>query len=107
IDNGDGTWTAISERDESIRIDWDLYFEIYQANAIFLDDVTFLISDTKGLVDAPIISIINNGDGSWTAATLHNELINQIDTTTYEIEHAHIFVVDPYTYRITDTTGLE
>lgn len=108
IDNGDGTWTAISERDVSIMIDdIEQYFEIYQANAIFLDDVTFLISDTKGISDVPIISIVDHNDGTWTAATDHNELIDEIDDTTYQIEHAHIFVIDPYTYRITDTTGLE
>lgn len=108
IDNGDGTWTAISERDESIFIDDVIqYFEIYQANAVFLDSVTFLISDTKGIEDVPIISIVDHNDGSWSAVTDHNELIVQVDPITYQINHAHIFIVDPYTYRITDTTGLE
>jgi len=106
-DNGDGTWTAVSERDESIRIDADGYFEIYQANAVFLDLVTFLISDTRGIADVPIINIIDNSDGTWTAATQVEDLITPIDSTTYQISHAHVYVIDPYSYRITDTTGLE
>lgn len=104
IDNGDGTWEAISQRDASISINYESYFEIYQANALYLDDVTFLLSDTKGMADAPVIAIIDHMDGTWTAATSVDAFITEIDSGTYEISHAHVFVIDPYSYRITDTT---
>lgn len=46
IDNDDGTWTAISRRDESIEMLTEYIFQIHEVNATFLDEDTFVISDT-------------------------------------------------------------
>ncbi len=47
VDNGDGTWTAISKRDSFISVDVaEKLFTIVDANATYLDAVTFVISDT-------------------------------------------------------------
>lgn len=46
IDNGDGTWTAISRRDESITMLTADIFEITGATAVYLDEDTYLIADT-------------------------------------------------------------
>lgn len=50
IDNGDGTWTAISKRDFDIELVGDI-FTIHEANAIYLDDFTYVISDTLSPAD--------------------------------------------------------
>lgn len=47
IDNGDGTWTAISARDELISIDEiEQLFTITEINATWIDDDTFVVTDT-------------------------------------------------------------
>lgn len=46
IDNGDGTWTAISVRDEFIEVDVDGVFTITEANAVYLTEYKYTISDT-------------------------------------------------------------
>lgn len=51
IDNGDGTWTAISQRDGLITMLTEDTFEIVQANATYLDADTFVISDTTNIFD--------------------------------------------------------
>ncbi len=107
IDNLDGTWTAISDRDGFISVDVaeDL-FTIIQINATYLDDVTFVISDTVDVSDVPQIKIYNNGDGTWNAETDQDGLIV---TTGYEFEilnaNAEYFGLD--TYDIEDTTDMD
>jgi hypothetical protein len=48
IDNGDGTWTATSDNDGYIFVDipQEDQFMIVDVNATFLDDETYIISDT-------------------------------------------------------------
>jgi hypothetical protein len=48
IDNGDGTWTATSDNDGYIFVDipQEDQFMITDVNATFLDDETYIISDT-------------------------------------------------------------
>lgn len=46
IDNGDRTWTAISIRDGFIFEDLDRLFTIINVNAVYLNDTTYLLSDT-------------------------------------------------------------
>lgn len=47
IDNGDGTWTAISSKEEFITVDEiNRLFTINNANATYVDANTYVISDT-------------------------------------------------------------
>ncbi len=104
IDNGDGTWTAISDRDGFINFGLDNYFEIVGINAIYLDDVMFEISDTTDIGEVPQIKIIDIGDGTWSAVTDHNSLIVMTGAYEAEIRNAKVVWVSPTTYRISDTT---
>jgi len=108
IDNGDGTWTAIAERDGFISIDVseDL-FTIIQVNAVYLDDVTFLVSDTCDVADLPQIKIIDNGDGTWVASTDHDNLIFITNGYEFEIRNANADYLNSGLYRITDTTDMD
>jgi hypothetical protein len=103
VDNGDGTWTATSLRDGFINIQEDGYFEIVNVNAIYLDDVTFLIANTNDILDAPSIKIIDGGDGTWTASTDHGVLITSDADGLFEIQNANAIYIGPDIYRISDT----
>lgn len=103
IDNGDGTWTALTQRDGFIHIRYDDYFEIVGVNAVYIDDVTFEISDTLDISEVPQIKISNNGDGTWTAQTDHDNLIVMVGDGQFEIRNANVEYISATTYRITDT----
>jgi hypothetical protein len=104
IDNGDGTWTAEAERDGFIFVTGS-YFEIIGVNAVYLDDVTFIISDTDSVRDVPQIKINDNKNGTWTATSDHSALIVEVDPGEVEIRNANIDVINSTTYRISDTTA--
>ncbi len=54
FDNGDGTWTATSKRNETITTDIiEQLFTISQANVIYLNSTTYEISDTYDILDVP------------------------------------------------------
>jgi hypothetical protein len=103
IDNGDGTWTATTLRDGFINFYEDGLFDIVNVNAIYLDDVTFLIDNTDDILDAPSIQIIDNGDGTWTASTDHSVLIGIDNDGMFEIQNANAVYVNQDIYRISDT----
>lgn len=104
IDNGDGTWTAISNRDGLIFVDSEDQFTIFGANAIYLDDATYLLSDTEDISQIPELKISDNGDGTWTASTDQEGLI-ELDGHTFTILNANVEYVNDDMYRITDTTA--
>jgi hypothetical protein len=105
IDNGDGTWEAISARDNLIMVDVaDDLFTIVQVNALYLDDVTYEISDTRDMSEIPQIRIDNNMDGTWSATTAHDNIIVPINSYTSEIRNAKVVYIGDDTYRISDTT---
>lgn len=103
VDNGDGTWTATSQRDGFIVLGDDGYFEINHINAVYLTDDTFVISDTVDISDVPEIRIDDNGDGTWTATTEHDGLITVHMDGTFEILNATADYMGPDSYRISDT----
>jgi len=108
IDHGDGTWSAISDRDGFISIDVATsLFTIVQINAVYLDDVTYQISDTVDVADVPEIHILDNGDGTWTATTGQDNLIVMISATEFEIRNANADFLNSELYRITDTTQMD
>lgn len=104
IDNGDGTWTAISMRDGFISLDVvnDL-FTITHVNAVYLNATTYQISDTLDVSDVPQISITDNGDGTWSASTDQDGLIIMLDADTFEILNANAVSLGPNSYLISDT----
>jgi hypothetical protein len=105
VDHGDGTWSAIEHIDgTNIRYTWEFgFFEIIECNAIYLDDVTFLISNTDDITDIPQIDITNFGDGTWNATTGHDNLIVVDDTGMFSIHNANAVFIDEYTYKLDDT----
>lgn len=105
VDNGDGTWTATSQREGFISFldSIDTLFQIAHINAYYLDDVTFVISDTIDVGDVPQIRIDDNGDGTWTATTEHDNLINVTMDGVFEILNATASYVGIDSYRISNT----
>ena len=106
-DNGDGTWTAISQRDGFISFldGLDTIFQIVEINAIYLDDITFQISDTIDVSDVPQIRIVWHPDGTWSAVTDGDGLIIMTNPTTFEILNANATFLGDGMYRISDTVG--
>lgn len=107
IDNGDGTWTAISKRDGFISFGSDQSFLIQHVNAIYLNDYTFVISDTLDNLDVPQIKIHDNGNGTWFASAENDLLIHDNGDGTAYIRNANIVVINSTTYQISDTTELD
>lgn len=105
VDNGDGTWTATSIRDGVIEVSDSGYFSIVGANALYLDDVTYVISDTTDVSQVPQIEITDVYDGTWTASTEQDNLVTMLDADTFEIKNANVVWIDADTYQITDTTS--
>lgn len=104
VDNGDGTWTATALRDDFIHLGPNGWFEIVGVNAVYLDDDTFVINDTIDIAEVPQIKINDNGNGTWTATTSHDNLIEVVGDGLVEIRNANIEVVNDDIYRISDTT---
>lgn len=104
-DNGDGTWTAESQRDGFISFldPEDTLFQIVQVNAVYLDESTYVISDTIDVADVPQIRIDDNGDGTWTATTEHDGLITVDINGVFEIRNANASYLGSDSYRISDT----
>jgi hypothetical protein len=103
VDNGDGTWTATSLREDFIHFYADSLFDISGVNAVYPDDWTFLIGDTYDVLDAPAIKIDDGEDGTWTASTDHSLLIDISDDGLFDIQNANAVYLGPDTYRISDT----
>lgn len=103
IDNGDGTWTATTLRDGFIKEGLDGYFEIIGVNAIYLDDVTFKVSDTLDNADVPYLKFIDNANGTWTAITSNDELIDINPDGSFEIKNANAEFLSEDLYVVNDT----
>ena len=106
VDNGDGTWTATSDRPGFIHFldSTNEYFKIINVNARYIDEDTYEISDTKDVADVPQIQLVDNGNGTWTAMTSHDNVIVMLDENTFEIRNVHAIFQSDEMYRITDTT---
>lgn len=107
-DNGDDTWTAETQRDGILTfLDGGAAseFQILGANAIYLDDVTYQISDTIDASDIPEIKIEVFPDGTWIASTSGEGLITVNPDGTFEILNASVIPIDAVTYRLQDTTS--
>lgn len=103
IDNADGSWTAVSDRDEFIQMLTVDKFQLLDANAVYLTNDTYLLSDTFSLSDVPLIKIVDNGDGTWTASTDQEVLIDITDEGSFIIYNANIETLDSDRYEISDS----
>lgn len=101
-DNGDGTWTASTTYDGYIYLLIDDEFRIDNANAIFINDHTYILSDTRELSDVALIKIVDHGDGTWTATTSYDGLII-VTGDTFEIRNANVEVIDQDSFILSDT----
>lgn len=108
-DHGDGTWSATSMRDGFISFtdSESTLFQIVQINAVYVDENTYIISDTTDASDVPRLKIIDNGDGTWTATTDNEDMIYMISADEFEIRNADAVYLDSGTYQITTTTDTE
>lgn len=104
-DNGDGTWTATTQRDGFITIlnAVEGTFKIEHVNAVYVDEDEFIISDTTDVAQVPQIRIIDNGDGSWIAETEHDNVIVMTGPDTFEIRNAEAVYLTPDEFLISDT----
>lgn len=51
-----------------------------------------------------VLTIIDNGDGTWTAVDLSDDYITMTDPTTFSIDNALVEILDASTYTISTTT---
>lgn len=110
IDNGDGSWTAIADRDGFIFfLDGGLesMFQIVGVKAVYLDAETYQISDTTDVSDVPQIRIDYLPDGSWSATTEQDGLIFDNGDGTFTILNANATPIDAESYSLSDTTDLD
>ena len=103
IDHGDGTWSAVSDRNDFINIQADQYFDIVNINARYLDDVTFIISDTTDIADAPEILISDLGNGIWNASTSDEGIIFINLDGSFEMLNANAVPVGEDAYELSNT----
>ena len=104
-DNEDGTYTLESGRPGMPSFTGD-NLEIFQALGVYVihhDDGTFTIYDTYDIADIPQIKIIDNGDGTWTAVTDHDNLIAVDEFGYFNIFNANAVMTAPDTYTISNT----
>lgn len=105
IDNGDGTWTAITDREGFIFVDDFGLFTLIGVNAVYISTVEYILSDTRDVADVPQIQINDNGDGTWSARTDQDNIIVTVDVGEVEIRNANIVIINSTTYQISDTTS--
>lgn len=104
IDHGNGTWSAVSQREGFIHLGLDGYFDLVGVNAVYLDEHTFVINDTLDVADVPQLKISDHGNGIWSAETDHENLIVMVSAYEFEIRNTNVIWLNEHTYRITDTT---
>jgi hypothetical protein len=106
-DNGDGTWKAESQRPGFIFFldgATESEFLLKGVNAVYVDDETYVLSDTIDISDVPQIKIEVFDDGSWSATTESDELIDVNPDGTFTIFDANVVFIDADTYQLQDTT---
>jgi len=104
-DNGDGTWTADSLVDSYIEYSgtYEDLVTILYANAVYLNDYTYEISDTMDVGDIPKIRFVDNGNGTWTASTVHYNIFTVDSEQRFEISNVDPIYIESDLYRVSDT----
>ena len=106
VDNLDGTWTAISQRDGFIDFPYPNnygYFTIANINAYYENSNVFIISDTMDIKDVPKIDIVDEQNGTWIAYSDNSSLIVLHENGSFEINEANVEFISPNEYRISNT----
>jgi hypothetical protein len=104
IDNGDGTWTANTDREGFISfVGPEGYFSMTGVNATYSDEDTYILSDTLDISDVPQIKIATFEDGVWSASTEHDNIITMTTPDTFEIANANVVWLNDELYIISDT----
>lgn len=104
VDHGDGTWSAIEARPGFISFldPAEEIFQLVRVNATYLSEDEFEITDTIDDTEVPDLIIYDNGDGTWTATTVSDNVIVMIDADTFEIRNATVIFQSDDIFRITD-----
>jgi hypothetical protein len=103
-DHGDGTWTAESSREGFIHMITEELFELTHVNAVYIDEETYILSDTLNASDVPQIAIEDHGNGTWSATSEHTGLIEVDEVAgTFTIYNANVTLAGEDSYRISDT----
>lgn len=103
IDNGDGTWTALSDIPGLVVDNGDGTFQINEIDAVYLDPETYRISTTASAADVPLIAIDLFANGVWTATSESDALIQVNPDGTFSIFNIEAEFAGDDMYRITDT----
>lgn len=122
-------WTVADGRVNPSSFAWDLYTtpvttptlapfghliidttEIHQDNLVWIDETLYgSVSENPRLPDPDeiidffdanaILSIVDHGDGTWTA-TGPDDMVHMLDATTFEIISPTVIYIDPNTYNV-------
>jgi hypothetical protein len=103
IDNGDGTWTAEEFKPGFIQFYGDMEFRIVNIDAVYLDEFTFVISDTVGIVSNVSVDVHDNGDGTFTISSPHENIIIPLGGDLVEVRNATISIINSTTYFLSET----
>lgn len=100
-DNEDGTWTAESDYNY-IFLYPDEEFRIEYANATFIDNDTYILTDTKDIKEVPDVKITDNGDGTWTASSsVPGSIV--VTGDTYQLNNVTVEYLTQTTYLLSDS----
>jgi hypothetical protein len=100
-DHGNGMWSASSDYSGYIFTLPGDQFRIEGANLIYIDDNTYLLSDTKDIKEIVTIKIIDNKDGTWRVSA-DEEFISVVNGM-FTIYNANATTLDANTYLLSDT----
>ena len=105
VDNGNGTWTASSNYPGFIDMLSNTEFQISNANAVYLNDYTYQISNVNNPADLALIKITDNGDGTWVASSDDPDMFSVDSNGMFTIRNANAAIIDANTYSISDTVA--
>lgn len=101
----DGTWTASSSHPGFIFINEDGTFSLENINAYYLDDGTFVITDTKDHTEVGQLVIHDHGDGKWTAYSHSDSVIEIALDGTFQIHDVEPTYISEDEYQISNVKG--
>jgi hypothetical protein len=115
-DHGDGTWTASSPIEGVITMLDDTTFKIDSTTAVYLSSDTYEITSSANEAYLPSLKafatfirswnrlvITDHGDGTWTASSPIEGVIEMINPTTFKITSDTAEYIESDTYTITSS----
>lgn len=101
FDNGDGTWSAVTDLAELVYLLPTGYFEISGIDAWYLDEETYQVTTTRGAV--PQIKVFDLEDGSFTLTAISDAFFFEVEPGMVEVYEANATYLDADTYELSDT----